>query len=156
MFQNPYSNQNYIQELQNMRERIDRQLQQASQPHQQAPNINQTFQIAPTPSQNGVRYANSIDDVNRELVSVDTPFFSKDMSVMWMKNSKGEVKAYQLEEIIQKDDKDLVIESLQMQIDELKKGMMKNAKSVDYDDDEPTESKKPTNVSVGRTSKTKQ
>ena len=26
MFQNPYSNQNYIQELQNMRERIDRQL----------------------------------------------------------------------------------------------------------------------------------
>ena len=33
MFQNPYSNQNYIQELQNMRERIDRQLQQASQPH---------------------------------------------------------------------------------------------------------------------------
>lgn len=66
MFQNPYSNQNYIQELQNMRERIDRQLQQASQPHQQAPNINQTFQIAPTPSQGSIRYANSIDDVNRE------------------------------------------------------------------------------------------
>lgn len=156
MYPNPYTNQNYIQELQNMRDRIDRQLQQVTQPHQQTPNINQTFQIAPTPSHSGIRYVNNIDDVNRELVFVDTPFFSKDMSVMWMKNSKGEVRAYQLEEIIQKDDKDLVIESLQMQINELKKGMVDNAKSVDDDVDEPTQSKKSTNVSSGRTSKTKQ
>lgn len=155
MYQNPYLNQNYIQELQNMRDKIDKQLQQVTQPRQQTPNINQTFQLAPSPSQTSIRYVNNIDDVNRELVFFDTAFFSKDMSVLWIKNSKGEVKVYQLEEIIQKDDKDLVIESLQMQINELKKGMITNAKSVDDDIDEPTQSKKSTNVSSSRTSKTK-
>lgn len=153
MYPNPYNNsQSYIQELQSMRERIDRQLQQASQP-QQTPNINQTFQLAP--SHNTMKYASTIDDVNKELVFTDTPFFAKDLSVMWLKNTKGEVKAYELKELIQKDEKDLMIENLQLQIDELKKGMMKNAKSDDDYIDEPTQDKKSTNVSNSRTSKTK-
>ena len=154
MYQNPYSSQAYIQELQGMRDRIDRQLQQATQPQQQAtPNINQTFQLAPPTSQVGMRFAGTIDDVNKELVFTDTPFFSKDLSVMWLKNVKGEVKAYELKEIVQKDEKDLMIENLQLQINELKKGMVNDAKSITDDIDEPTQDKKPTNVSSGRASK---
>lgn len=153
MYQNPYNSQAYIQELQNMRDRIDKQLQQVTHPQQPPPNINQTFQIAPSASQAGMKYAGTIDDVNKELVFTDTPFFSKDLSVMWLKNVKGEIKAYELKEIVQKDEKDLMIENLQLQIDELKKGMMVNAKSSDDDADEPTTSKKSSNVSSGRTSK---
>ena len=133
-------------------DRIDRQLQQITQP-QQTPNINQTFQLAPTQNQLSMRYVNSMEDVNKELVFGDTPFFSKDLSVMWLKNVKGEIKSYELKEIVKRDEKDVMIESLQLQIDELKKGMTYNAKSDNDDVDEPVKSKKPTNVSGGRTSK---
>ena len=150
MYPNPYANQNYIQELQSMKDRIDRQLQQITQP-QQTPNINQTFQLAPTQNQLSMRYVNSMEDVNKELVFGDTPFFSKDLSVMWLKNVKGEIKSYELKEIVKRDEKDVMIESLQLQIDELKKGMTYNAKSDNDDADEPVKSKKPTNVSGGRT-----
>lgn len=153
MYQNPYSNQNYIQELQNMKDRIDRQLQQMTQPQQASPNIHQTFQLAPTQNQITMRYASTIDDVNKELVFGDTPFFAKDLSVMWIKNVKGEVKTYELTEIVQKDEKDILIENLQLQIDNLKKGMIDDAKSDNNNVDEPTQKPKPTNVSSGRASK---
>jgi len=150
MYPNQYNSQNYIAELQNMRERIDKQLQQATQPHQPTPNINQTFQLAP--AQSGMKFVSTIDDVNKELVFSDTPFFSKDMSVMWIKNTKGEVKVYELTELVQKDEKDLMIENLQLQINELKKGMMENAKSVSADIDEPSSGTQSSSISVPRTS----
>lgn len=156
MYPNPYTNQTYIQELQGMKDRIDRQLQQITQPQQPTPNIHQTFQLAPTQNQASIRYANTIDDVNKELVFSDTPFFSKDLSVMWLKNVKGEVKAYELKEIVQKDEKDLMIESLQLQINELKKGMVNDAKSDSDDVDEPTTKQKSTNVSGNKSGKAKQ
>ena len=100
--------------------------------NQQQPAINQTFQLAPT-NNHTVRYANTIDDVNKEVVYYDTPFFSKDMSVMWFKKANGEIKPYELNEIIPKDNKDLQIEYLQSQIEELK-GMIKNDANVTNDD----------------------
>lgn len=102
---------NQINQLQQMREQIKQNNQQ--------PAINQTFQLAPT-NNHTVRYADTIDDVSRETVYYDTPFFSKDMSVLWFKNAKGEIKSYELNEIIPKDDKDIQIEFLQSQIEELK------------------------------------
>lgn len=128
MYNNPYMNnytQNYNQ--QSMNDRIDNQIAQLQQMkeqmkhNQQQPAINQTFQLAP--QQSGMKYANSLDDVNKEMVYADTPFFSKDMSVVWIKNNKNEIKTYELNEIVAKDDKDLKIEYLQAQIEELKKGM---------------------------------
>lgn len=77
-------------------------------------------------SPNGVnlmKYANNIDEVQKDFVIGDTPYFSKDMSVLWVKNIKGEIKTYELNEIVQKDEKDLKIELLQAQIEELKKGI---------------------------------
>ena len=133
-------------------ERIDSQIAQLQQMKAQLPqapqptNLTQNFQIAPT-NQSIMRYANNIDDVTKEFVIGDTPFFSKDMSVLWIKNAKGDIKAYSITEIIQKDEKDLMIESLQMQINELKKGMSKDAKSTNDNANESTKSKKSSDVS---------
>ena len=132
MYNNPYMNyqQNYNQ--QSMNDRIDNQIAQLQQmkeqmKHNQQPAINQTFQLAP--QQSGMRYANSLDDVNKEMVYVDTPFFSKDMSVVWIKNNKNEIRTYELNEIVPKDAKDMQIEYLQAQIQELK-GMINNDANV--------------------------
>ena len=124
MYNNPFMN-SYNQ--QNINDRIDGQIAQLQQmkeqmKNNQQPAINQTFQLAPT-HQSSMRYASSIDEVNKEMVYADTPFFSKDMSVVWVKNTKGDIKTYELTEIIPKDSKDLKIEYLQAQIEELKKGM---------------------------------
>ncbi len=125
---------NYNINQQSMGEQIDYQINQLQQMKEQmknnmqTPAINQTFQLAPT-SHNGMKYANTIDDVSKEQVFFDTPFFSKDMSIVWIKNSKGDIKSYELEEIIPKDEKDLQIELLQAQIDELK-GKIENDANV--------------------------
>lgn len=128
-YSRPYVNYGYT-----MGDQIDYQINQLQQMkkqmenNQQQPAINQTFQLAPT-NNHTVRYANTIDDVNKEIVYYDTPFFSKDMSVMWFKKANGEIKPYELNEIIPKDNKDLQIEYLQTQIEELK-GMIKNDANV--------------------------
>ena len=135
---------NQIAEL----EKLRNQLQNPVQPT----NLTQNFQIAPT-NKEIIKYANNIDEVNRDLVVGDTPYFSKDMSVVWIKNTKGEIKTYELNEIIPKDDKDIKIEFLMAEIEELKKGIKddtSNSNNV-----KPIESEKPANVSNGRTSKTK-
>ena len=109
---------NQIAEL----ERLKSQMPQHQM--QQPTNLTQNFQLAP--NNNGVmRYAGSIDEVQREFVIGDTPFFSKDLSVLWIKNGKGEIKSYELSEIVPKDEKDLQIELLKSEIDELK-GMINN------------------------------
>lgn len=118
---------------QNMYEQIDNQINQLNQMREQLKNnanqqpaINQTFQLAP--SNHTMKYANTIDDVNKEVVYYETPFFSKDMSVLWVKDTKGNIKTYELNEIVPKDEKDIQIEYLQSQIEELK-GMIVNEQS---------------------------
>lgn len=156
MYNNPYMNyqQNYNQ--QSINDRIDNQIAQLQQmkeqmKHNQQPAINQTFQLAP--QQSGMKYANSLDDVNKEMVYADTPFFSKDMSVVWVKNSKNEIRTYELNEIVPKDAKDMQIEYLQAQIQELK-GMIKNDANVSNDDTKQNATDTATNDgAVGTTTK---
>lgn len=107
---------NQIAEL----ERIRGQIQQP-----QPTNLTQNFQIAPA-NHEVMKYANSMDEVTKYMVIGDTPYFSKDMSVVWIKNPKGEIKTYELNEIVAKDDKDIKIDFLMAQIQELKKGLKKN------------------------------
>ena len=126
--QYPYMN-NFNQ--QSVNDRIDNQIAQLQQmkeqmKNNQQPAINQTFQLAP--NNHTMRFVNTIDDVAKEQVYADTPFFSKDMSVLWVKNTKGDIKTYELNEIVPKDSRDLQIEYLMAQIDELK-GMIKNEQS---------------------------
>lgn len=140
MYNNPYMrnfNQqniyeqidNEINNLQQMKERMKSQMQQ--------PAINQTFQLAPT-NNHTMRYANTIDDVNKEVVYYDTPFFSKDMSVLWLKNGKGDIKTYELKEIVEKDEKDIQIELLMAKINELEKEKEYEQLNTDVDAEQIT------------------
>ena len=79
--------------------------------------LNQTIQAGPTSG--GIRYAESIDDVNREMIFMDTLFVNRDFTNMWYKTPQGKVRPFLLEEIIPKDEKDLRIETLEKQIKEL-------------------------------------
>lgn len=172
MYNNPYMiNQNYNQ--QSMNERIDNQIAQLQQmkeqmKHNTQPAINQTFQLAP--NSNGIKFVNNIDDVQKEFAISETPFINKDYSTLWIKNAKGEIKTFELNEVIPKDEKDILIEKLQSQIDNLSnqiKEMNYNeqqyAKSNDesgneYESEqliEPVKSSKSSNVSSNRTSKPK-
>ena len=154
---NPYNQQLNIDRINaqiNELEKLKNQYQNITSP-QQPTSINQTFQLAPT-NTNGMKYVNTLDDVNKEIVYVDTPFFSKDMTVLWIKNNKNEVKTYELNEIEPKDEKDIKIDFLMAQIEELKKGIRKN-ESNDYVNEPITntnESEEPSNVSnVSKSSK---
>ena len=110
------------------RDRIDQQIAQLQQMKEQIvqpmqpTSLTQNFQLAPS-NQGVMKYANSIEDVRKEIVYSDTPYFSNDLSIMWLKNSKGNIKCYELKEIVEKDQKDLQIEYLMLEIEKLKKGM---------------------------------
>ena len=130
MFNNPYMPSAYnpqatvdkINAQINELERLKSQIPQNNQ--QQPTSLTQNFQLAPQ-NHDVIKYASSMEEVQRDMVIGDTPYFSKDMSVVWIKNTKGEIKTYELNEIIPKDSKDLQIELLTTQINELK-GMIQN------------------------------
>lgn len=150
MYNNPYmySQQANIDRINNQiadLERLKQQLPQVQMP--QPTNLTQNFQLAPT-NREVIKYANSMDDVKKEVVNGDTPFFSKDLSIVWIKNLKGEIKTYELNEIVPKDEKDLLIEGLQFQIAELRKEIKQNARTNDDVIDEPVESEKPADIST--------
>ena len=99
MYNNPYINNLSLNErIDNEIERLKQMKTQVQQPVQP---ITQNFQLAPS---TGIKYASTLDDVKKEMVYIDTPFFSKDFSVMWLKTAKGEIKPYELTEMITKDE----------------------------------------------------
>ena len=151
-YMNPYNTQANIDRLNEQINNLERMKAQMQQP--QPTNLTQNFQLAPS-NRDVIRYANSIDEVQRDMVIGETPYFSKDMSIVWIKNIKGEIKTYELTEIVAKDEKDIQIEMLKAQINEMK-GMIQNARSNDESFDEPVESEKSTNVSVFKSSTKKQ
>ena len=140
---NPYNNQMYMQDLQGLRDRIDRQMQMANQNQPQTAPITQNFQLAPNQN-NGIKYANSIDDVRKELVFADTLFVNKEYTQLWLKNASGEVKTYELKEIIELDEKDRKIADLEAKIDMLIKEK-ENEQYVSENVNGTTSSKKSTN-----------
>jgi hypothetical protein len=163
---NPQSSLDRINDQINQLEAMKKQIQQ--QPIPQPTNLTQNFQLAPTTNKEVIRYANSLEEVQRDVVIGETPYFSKDMSVVWIKNAQNQIKTYELNEIMPKDEKDLQIELLQAQLDELKKGMNNNEqydtnvvttenKANSNRDDEPiratTKESKPSSIQRVSTSK---
>ena len=124
MFNNPYMQQ---QNLDRINDQI-KQLENIRNQMQQPVPITQNFQLAPSSS---IRYAKSIEEVDKSPVMGDTPFFSQDMAILWLKSASGEVKTYELKEIIKKDEKDLKIELLMAQIEEMKNNAKSNSTNVD-------------------------
>ena len=133
MYNTPYyNNQINLDRLNNQIAELEKMKAQMQQPMQQPTNLTQNFQLAPQ-NRDVIKYASSMEDVQKEMVIGDTPYFSKDMSVVWVKNTKGEIKTYELNEIIPKDSKDIQIELLQSQLDELRKEMSKYDEHITND-----------------------
>lgn len=134
MFNGYYNPQLNIERINNQIAELERMKSQIPQSAIQQPtNLTQNFQLAPS-SNVLMRFANSIDDVKKEIVINETPFFSKDMSVLWVKNPKGEIKSYSLDEIVMKDEKDVKIDFLQAQIEELRREMKANESRTNFDE----------------------
>jgi len=142
-FMYPYNPQVNIDRINNQINELEKIKNQLQQPQTQPTNLTQNFQLAPT-SRDIIRYASSIDEVQKDMVIGDTPYFSKDMSVVWIKNIKGEIKTYELNEIVPKDDRDLQIEFLMTQIDELKGRIENEQHYANDEDDVSTESESDT------------
>lgn len=137
----PYyqNNQYYMQDLQNMKDRIDRQMQQVQQLNQnqmqQQPtptNLTQNFQLAPNPNNNELesKYVNNIDEVKGIFVMKTGVFLNKELNTLWIKNTNGDIRTFELNEIIPQDPKDTEILMLKKQIEEMKE-MIANESNVD-------------------------
>ena len=156
MFNNPYGtnynaqtqlnnlDQNYLNMLDKEEEKIKNMRNNYINRYQQPTNLTQNFQLAP--AREVIRYANNINEVEKDVVTNDTPFFSRDMSVVWIKNTNGDIKTYKLSKVVLKDEKDMKIDFLMAQIEELKRGMMKNECNTNVI--ESRESEKNTNEST--------
>ena len=109
--------------------------------------LNQTIQAGP--QQQGIRYAESVDDVRREMIFLDTLFVNRAFTNMWYKKPNGEIKTYLLEEFIPKDEKDIRIENLENEIKKLKE--QKENESSRSVNSTTTEGTVPKTVSTTRT-----
>ena len=167
----PYypNNQLYMQnmqDLQNMREKIDRQMQQMQQlnqnqmQQQQPVPITQNFQLAPNPTNNELesKYANNIDEVRNTFVMKTGVFVNKDFTSMWVKTTDGNIKTYELNEVIQQDPKDVEINNLKQELQKMREMINYDNKSdVDNTDyDESNESKNAKKLSTRSKSNAKQ
>ena len=168
----PYypNNQIYMQnmqDLQNMREKIDRQMQQMQQLNQnqmqQQPtptNLTQNFQLAPNPVNNELesKYANNIDEVKNTFVMKTGVFLNKDFTSMWVKTTDGNIKTYELNEVIQQDPKDVEINNLKQEIQRMREMINYGNESNinNSDNDESNESKNATKLSNNKRTNAKQ
>lgn len=151
----------YIKYLDKEKERVEKSKEQYINRYQQQPTvINQTFQSSPNGIV-GLKHVNSIEDAEKELTVVETAFVTDDYMQLFIKNAKGEIRTFDMFEVIPKDEKDEIIEQLRSENEKLK-GMIKNESANATNDEEcdttidkPTKTKTTSNVSVSRTSKTK-
>ena len=141
---NQYYMQN-MQDLQNMREKIDRQMQQMQQlnqnqmQQQQPVPITQNFQLAPNPTNNELesKYANNIDEVRNTFVMKTGVFVNKELNTLWIKNTNGDIRTFELNEIIEQDPKDIEINNLRQELQRMKEMINyaneSNVNNTDYD-----------------------
>lgn len=152
---NQYYMQN-MQDLQNMREKIDRQMQQMQQfnqnqmQNQQQPvPITQNFQLAPNPNNNELesKYVNNIDEVKGIFVMKTGVFLNKELNTLWIKNTNGDIRTFELNEIIQTDPKDVEINNLRQELQRMKEMISNESNGNSTDFNEPNESKNATKLS---------
>lgn len=152
---NQYYMQN-MQDLQNMKERIDKQMQQMQQFNQNQmqnqqpiPQINQSFQLAPNPNNNELesKYVNNVDEVKGIFVMKTGVFLDKDLNNLWIKNTNGDIRTFELNEVIETDPKDVEINNLKKELERMKE-MISNESNVNSSIiDEQPQSKNATKLS---------
>ena len=129
------NSQFYMQNLQDMRDRIDSQIRNYQQNQTQQPitqPITQNFQLAPNPTNNELeaKYVDNIEAVKNTFVIKTGIFLNKDFSTLWIKDVTGKIRTFATEEIIEMDEKDKEIYQLRKQIEEMK-GMIENDNKSD-------------------------
>lgn len=129
------NSQFYMQNLQDMRDRIDSQIRNYQQNQTQQPvtqPITQNFQLAPNPTNNELeaKYVDNIEAVKNTFVIKTGIFLNKDFSTLWIKDVTGKIRTFATEEIIEMDEKDKEIYQLKKQIEEMK-GMIENDNKSD-------------------------
>lgn len=166
----PYypNNQIYMQnmqDLQNMREKIDNQMRQMQQLNQnqmqqqpQIPQVNQTFQLAPNPSSNELesKYVNNIDEVKGIFVMKTGVFLNKELNTLWIKNTNGDIRTFELNEIIPQDPKDIEINNLKQELEKMKEMISNESNGNNTDNDGADESKNATKLSNNKRTNAKQ
>ena len=151
---NQYYMQN-MQDLQNMREKIDRQMQQMQQfnqnqmQQQPIPQVTQNFQLAPNPNNNELesKYVNNIDEVKGIFVMKTGVFLNKELNTLWIKNTNGDIRTFELSEIIQTDPKDVEINNLRQELQRMKEMISNESNGNNSNYDESNESKNATKLS---------
>ena len=163
-----YANSQYymqnMQDLQNMREKIDRQMQQMQQlnqnqmqQQQQPVPITQNFQLAPNPTNNELesKYANNIDEVKGIFVMKTGVFLNKELNTLWIKNTNGDIRTFELSEIIDIDPKDKEIAILKQELEKMKEMISNESNGNNTDNDGADESKKSARIPVRKQSNAK-
>ena len=153
---NPYMNNIYgnsiIQEMQSMKDRLDRTMQQYQQTQnqfmpqnqQQPTNLTQNFQLAPQGNITDFdgKYAENVEEVKNTLVYKNCLFVNKDMSILWFKAVNGTIKTYTLVEVIERDEKDKEIDDLKKQIEDMKYMLVQQNQSTELEEKVEKKTKK--------------
>ena len=158
---NPYvNNQMYMQELQNMKDKIDNQMKnlQQNQMQMQPQPITQNFQITPQQNINELegRFAENFEEVKNTFVSKTGLFAKKDFSTIWVKDTTGNIRTFNTEEVIELDEKDKEILELKQQLNELKEELLNGNESNNANVNEKITNTKSTRISNGKRSNSKQ
>lgn len=160
---NQYYMQN-MQDLQNMKERIDKQMQQMQQFNQNQiqnqqpiPQINQSFQLAPNPTNNELesKYVNNIDEVKGIFVMKTGVFLNKELNTLWIKNTNGDIRTFELNELVEIDPKDREIALLKQELEKMKEMISNESNGNNTDNDGADESKKSARIPVRKQSNAK-
>lgn len=160
---NQYYMQN-MQDLQNMKEKIDRQMQQMQQLNQnqmqQQPtptNLTQNFQLAPNSNNNELesKYVNNIDEVKGIFVMKTGVFLNKELNTLWIKNTNGDIRTFELNELVEIDPKDREIALLKQELEKMKEMISNESNGNNTDNDGADESKKSARIPVRKQSNAK-
>ena len=150
----------YEQSLKNIINQANGQLQQLqNQPQMpmQQPQIHQNFQLAPNlnTSELESKYANSIEEVKNTFVIKTGVFLNKELNTLWIKNTNGDIRTFELNEIIRTDPKDEEINNLRQELQRMKE-MIANESNVNNSDyDGANEGKKSARIPVRKQSNAK-
>lgn len=148
MMFNNFGQEQYIRNLQNLKNETEQKLQQAMMMQQNPsvpPSINQTFQITPN-NQNNIndfdgKLVKNSDDVKNTLALKQTLFINENRDTLWIKDVSGAIKTYSLQEIVELDEKDVEINNLKKELQELKEMMKNEQRNNKYVDDTATKQK---------------
>ena len=157
----------YEQNLKNIINQANGQLQQLQQMQnpmqipQQPTNLTQNFQLAPNSNNNNneleSKYAEDIDEVKGIFVMKTGVFLNKELNTLWIKNTNGDIRTFELNEIIPQDPKDIEINNLKKELQKMRE-MINYANKSDVDNsdyDGADESKKSARIPVRKQSNAK-